>query len=48
LEAVAVAEKIAELHKSTVPLHEIAVLYRNHADAADLMVTLEKWNIPYQ
>ena len=48
LEAVAVAEKITELSKSKVPLHEIAVLYRNHADVTDLMTALEKWQIPYQ
>ena len=48
LEAIAVAEKITELSKSKVPLHEIAVLYRNHADVTDLMTALEKWQIPYQ
>lgn len=48
LEAIAVAEEIAKLKKSAVPLNEIAVLYRNHADATDLMVALEKWNISYQ
>lgn len=48
LEAIAVAEEIAKLKKSSVPLNEIAVLYRNHADAIDLIVALEKWNIPYQ
>lgn len=48
LEAIAVAEEIARLQKSSVPLSEIAVLYRNHADATDLITALEKWDIPYQ
>ncbi len=48
LEAIAVAETITELNKSSVPFQEMAVLYRNHADAEALMMALEKWNIPYQ
>jgi len=48
LEAIAVAEEIAKLKKSSVPLNEIAVLYRNHADATDLILALGKWDIPYQ
>ena len=48
LEAIAVVEEIAKLQKSAVSLNEIAVLYRNHTDATDLIVALEKWDIPYQ
>ncbi|AKM81256.1 MAG: DNA-dependent ATPase I and helicase II [Candidatus Pacebacteria bacterium GW2011_GWF2_38_9] len=48
LEAVAVVEEINKLKKAEVPFAEIAVLYRNHSDANDLIEALEKWGIPYQ
>ncbi len=48
LEAVSVAEKIAQLQKNGTPFSEIAVLYHNHNDAKDLIQALEKWQIPYQ
>src|SRR5579859_5701308 len=48
LETIFVAEKIRDLiYEKNVHAHEIAVLYRNNADATDIQQALEKWNIPY-
>lgn len=48
IEAVTIAETIAKLKQDGVSLREIAVLYRNHADVAELEQALLKWAIPYQ
>lgn len=48
LEAVVVAEEIAKLKKTGTDFSQMAVLYRNHSDANDLVEALEKWEIPYQ
>jgi DNA helicase-2/ATP-dependent DNA helicase PcrA len=48
LEAVAVAEEINKLKKAGTNFSEMAVLYRNHSDANNLIEALEKWEIPYQ
>lgn len=48
LEAVYVAERIKSLLANGVQPQEIAVLYRNNADAADFAQALSKWGIQYQ
>lgn len=48
VEAIAVVEQIQTLKNSGVPLSQIAVLYRNHSDADDLIEALEKWELPYE
>ncbi len=47
LETVFVAESIQKLIKEGVSAKEIAVLYRNNAEAVDLELALQKWQIPY-
>ena len=48
LEAIYVAEKIKELVKSGTPPEEIAILYRNHSDAVDIVDALSKWQIQWK
>jgi DNA helicase-2/ATP-dependent DNA helicase PcrA len=48
LESVYVASAIKELLDAGTPAEEIAVLYRNHADADDLKVALTKWGVRYE
>lgn len=48
LELIQVAERITQLLKKGVPAEEIAVLYRNNKDAAELTEILEKWGIYYE
>ncbi len=45
-ESVAIAGEIERLRDEGVPLKEIAVIYRKHAQAADLMKYLQVGNIP--
>ncbi len=47
LENIQVVESVRRLLDAKVPAAEIAVLYRNNAEAADLEVALQKWEIPY-
>ncbi len=47
LETIFVAESIQKLIESGVSAKEIAVLYRNNADATELELALQKWHIPY-
>ncbi len=47
MEAVAVATQLQQLHQAGVAYREMAVLYRNHADAAALLEVLEKWQLPF-
>ncbi len=42
-----VAKKIKELKSKGVPLHEIAILYRDNADFKDIAYFLEKEEIPF-
>lgn len=48
LESIYVAEKIKTLLAEGVPAAEIAVLYRNNADALAIQEALSKWQLPYQ
>ncbi|HPS40862.1 MAG TPA: ATP-dependent DNA helicase [Candidatus Woesebacteria bacterium] len=48
LEAVSVVEEIKKLQETGVALTQIAVLYRNHADANDLIEAAKKWAIAYR
>jgi len=47
LETVYITNSIEGLIKSGIAPREIAVLYRNNADAVDLERALQKWQIPY-
>jgi hypothetical protein len=47
VESFFVAKKIEELIKEKVNLNEIAILYKEHRDAAELIDFLSKLNIPY-
>lgn len=46
-EAEIVAQEIDKLHEQGTAWEEIAVIYRNNSDVADLIVQLELHNIPY-
>lgn len=48
VETVFLAEKIKKLIKNGVNPCDIAILYRNNSDVSDLLLTLTKWQIPYQ
>jgi len=43
-----VAQRILELHRSGVPLAEMAVLYRAHFHAMDVQMELTRRSIPYE
>jgi DNA helicase-2/ATP-dependent DNA helicase PcrA len=43
-----VAQRILELHRDGVPLHEIAILYRAHFHAMDVQMELTRRGIPYE
>ncbi|MFI5142792.1 MAG: ATP-dependent helicase, partial [Thermoanaerobaculales bacterium] len=47
-QAAFVAQQILEFLDASVPLNEIAVLYRNHAHSLELEVELARRNIPYE
>lgn len=47
LETIFIAENIQKLMKDGVKPNEIAVLYRNNADAIDVETALNKWQVPY-
>ncbi len=47
LETIFIAEEIQSLIKKGVKPSEVAVLYRNNADAVELQTALSKWQIPY-
>jgi DNA helicase-2/ATP-dependent DNA helicase PcrA len=47
LETIFIAEEIKKLLAEHVPAEEIAVLYRNNADAMAVKNALEKWQIPF-
>jgi DNA helicase-2/ATP-dependent DNA helicase PcrA len=47
-QAAFVAQRILELIDESVPLPEIAVLYRNHSHSLELEVELTRRNIPYE
>ena len=48
LETIYVAQAIKGLIAQGVDPTEIAVLYRNNADSADMSLALDKWNIRYE
>jgi len=48
LESVYLACAIEKLIKSGVNPSEIAILYRNNSDAADIMTALDKWQVRYE
>lgn len=45
-ETTAIAKEIEELHNQGIALNEIAVLYKNHAQADDMIAYLKAKNIP--
>ncbi len=48
LELVYVAQEIKKLNKSGTAYEDIALLYRQNADAVEIQRVLEKWGIPYE
>ncbi|ABC77352.1 ATP-dependent helicase [Syntrophus aciditrophicus] len=43
-----VAQRILELHRDGIPLHEMAILYRAHFHAMDVQMELTRRGIPYE
>lgn len=48
LETIYIACSIKELMAQGVPLNQIAILYRNNADAIEMYEALERWGIAYE
>ncbi|MCX5715433.1 MAG: ATP-dependent helicase [Candidatus Omnitrophica bacterium] len=46
-QALFVTQKVSELNRGGIPLHEIAVLYRAHYQSAELELQLIKQGVPY-
>jgi DNA helicase-2/ATP-dependent DNA helicase PcrA len=47
-QAVFVAQRIRELHRTGLALNEIAVLYRAHYHSMELQMELTRWGIPFE
>lgn len=47
IETIYIAEQVRKLIEAGTPAEEIAVLFRNNADAKDIQLALDKWGIPY-
>jgi len=47
-EAVAIVQKIKDLHQADFPLDEVAIIYARHKQASDIITLLEKEKIPYE
>jgi DNA helicase-2/ATP-dependent DNA helicase PcrA len=47
METVFVAQQIQDLLQNGVKPEEVAVLYRNNADAVEIKDALEKWSVPF-